>query len=516
MRVRLVVLSAASLGLSCLASNSASAAISCENLASQVLLSPGVTAATSVVVPAAGSTPAYCRVDLEEVPGTPVVKIRVGLPMTGWNGKIRNLGGGGCVGSVGSVTTAINTGYVGSATDTGHSGGCDPAVNPDHTLNLQFINDFIYRGVIDQVRWAKRVARMFYGVEPSRNYWDGCSTGGRQGLALAQKAPNELDGILAGAPAIHWTKFQTAQMWGQVAMKDIAGSVIPSAKLNQATSSAIAACDGNDGVVDGLIDDPRTCSFSATANICGAPTAPASNCLTATEAEAVDKIWDGPRNTKGKKIWFAPERGASLPSLNGTNPFGLGVTQFKWNTIDLDFDWRTVTLATYANIAQQGSINVGDLSNTQNPDLTKFRDSGAKLLMWHGMSDPLIMARGSIDYYRRASTVFGGFDNLKPWFRFFRAPGVGHCGGGGPTSSNLFNIMVDWVENGTAPDSILASQNLGGGVTRTRPLCPYPQTAVYNGSGSTDDAANFTCQGNIDTPALVAADMLTKYKAETQ
>ena len=150
-------------------------------------------------------------------------------------------------------------GYVGAGTDTGHSGGsCEPGVNADGTYNYQFINDFIRNGIKEEVLFMKSVARSYYGRRPLYNYWNGCSTGGRQGYLLAQELGKELDGILANAPAIYWTRFQTAQMWGQVVMHELVGGPIASAKLNQATASAVAACDANDGVVDGVIDDPRT------------------------------------------------------------------------------------------------------------------------------------------------------------------------------------------------------------------------------------------------------------------
>jgi hypothetical protein len=181
---------------------------------------------------------------------------------------------------------------------------------------------------------------------------------------LAQELGRELDGILANAPAMYWTRFQTAQMWGQIVMKDLVGGPISADKLNQTTASAVAACDAADGVVDGVINEPRTCEFSAIANSCGAATAPATNCLNAAEAEAIDLIWDGPRNPKGEKIWFGLDRGTNLTGLNGTLPFFLGVTQFHWDEHDLTFDWQTVTTQTYAKVAQDGSRNIADVTDT--------------------------------------------------------------------------------------------------------------------------------------------------------
>jgi hypothetical protein len=308
-------------------------------------------------------------------------------------------------------------------------------------------------------------------------------------------------------------------MWGQIAMKDLVGAPIAVAKLNQASASAVTACDAVDGVVDGIIDDPRSCKFSATANLCGAATAPAANCLTPAEADAIDRIWDGPRNSDGHKIWFGLDRGTALAALNGTNPFPLGATQFRWNEHDLAFDIDSVTLDEYPQIAQDGSRNIADVTDTFG-NLDAFRRSGGKLLTFVGANDQLIHPRGVINYYRAMASRHSGhgepdFDRLRQFYRLFRAPGVAHCGGGnGSQPQNLFGALVNWVENGVAPVQILATTTVGGVVTRSRPLCPYPQTAIYNGSGSTDDAANFHCGGNLETREEVCDSVLVKYKHE--
>jgi len=493
---------------------------------------PVVKSATSAIV-SANATVSYCQVNL--LYGTNPnqnINIRVGLPLnsadggTGgvqgaWNGRTQGIGGGGCAGST-NVNAPVIAGYVGSGTDTGHAGGnCEPGVNADGTYNLQFINDFIRNSLKQQVLFSKSVAETYYGKKPEYNYWNGCSTGGRQGYVLAQELGRELDGVLANAPAIYWTRFQTAQMWGQIVMKDLVGGPIAGAKLTQTTASAVAACDAADGVTDGVIDDPRTCKFSATANICGAPGAPATNCLSPAEAEAIDLIWDGPRNARGNKIWFGLDRGTNLSGLNGTNPFALGVTQFHWDEHDLNFDWKTVSADTYPLVAQDGSRNIADVTDTFG-DLDVFRRSGGKLLTFVGGNDQLIMPRGVINYYREMASRHGGrndpdFEGLQSFYRLFRAPGVAHCGGGAaPQPQGLFEALVDWVENGKAPEQILAQQNLGGGVVRTRPLCPYPQTAIYNGTGSINDAASFSCGGDLEQRSTVCADVLTKYKHEAK
>jgi hypothetical protein len=459
------------------------------------------------------------------------IRIRVGLPVSSvdggtggtaqgaWNGRTRGLGGGVCVGSVGSVTPATSAGYVGSSTDSGHVGAsCLFALAPNpNRLNIGRLKDFIVDSLVAQVRWSKSIAGTYYGIAPIRNYWDGCSTGGRQGMALAQEYPEELDGWLVGAPAVNYGRFRTAQMWGPLVMRDVAGGPIAVAKLNQATASAVAACDALDGVSDGLLNDPRRCAWSAANNICGNPGAPATNCLTETEAKAIDLIWDGPRNKWGKKIFPGISRGASLGALNGTIPFAAGTSQIQWNHADASFDWQTLTMNDYAAEAELGSQTNGDIINTMSTSLKKVRDSGKKILMWQGEADQLITIENSLNYYTRVAADLNhgtpDFAPLQSWYRYFRAPGVAHCGGGsGPQPPNdLFQVMVNWVENGVVPDQLLASS-----AGRTRPLCPFPQVAIYNGSGSTDDAANFHCGGDLQTKEAICAGLVTKYKKESQ
>ncbi len=493
---------------------------------------PGIKAVTAVLAPPSGSNVSYCQVDI--LYGTSAeqnINVRVGLPLgpldggTGgvvgaWNGRTQGIGGGGCSGNL-TVNAPVNLGYVGSGNDTGHTGGnCEPAVNTDGSYNLQFINDFIRNGMKQQVLLSKRVATRYYAQAPAYNYWNGCSTGGRQGYVLAQELPDELDGILANAPAIYWTRFQTAQMWGQIAMKDLTGGPIAAAKLARATASAVAACDADDGVTDGVIDEPRSCTFSAKANICGAASAPAADCLNAAEAEAIDLIWDGPRNADGKRIWFGLDRGTNIAALNGTPPFALGVTQFHWNTKNPTFDWSTVTLNSYADVAQQGSRNIADLTDTFG-DLDEFRDNGGKLLTFVGANDQLIMPQGVLHYYRQMARRYresrhDDFGGVREFYRLFRGPGVAHCSGGaGPQPQRLFDALVDWVENRVAPETIPAMTSVDG-MTRSRPLCLYPQTAIYKGSGSTDDAANFSCGGNLESRETVCDSVLVAYKQEVE
>jgi len=510
----------------------ASGPVICVNLAGIVATEAGVKSVTSTIIPPSGPNKTYCEVDI--LYGTNPnqnINIRVGLPLNSldggsggvqgaWNGRTQGIGGGGCSGSL-TVTGPVNTGYVGSGNDTGHTGGdCTPGVNVDGTYNYQFIEDFIRNGIKEQVLFMKSVAKSYYGMKPLYNYWNGCSTGGRQGYLLAQELGKELDGILANAPAIYWTRFQTAQMWGQIVMKDLLGAPIASAKFSQTTASAVLACDGNDGVIDNIIDDPRTCTFSATANICGTPTAPATNCLTQAEAEAIDMIWDGPSNARGEKIWFGLDRGTALGSLNGTTPFSLGVIQFEWDEHNRNFDWHTVTIGGYPQVAQDGSRNIADVTDTFG-DLDTFRRSGGKMITYVGANDQLIMPRGVINYYRQMASRyeydFGfyghgndiDFRSVQKFYRLFRVPGVGHCGLAGTAP---FNALVNWVENGVAPDQI--DVTIG---TLGRRLCPYPQWAIYDSSCGDNTKANcYHCGGNLETIPTVCDDVLVEYKHEVK
>jgi tannase/feruloyl esterase len=518
---------------------------------------PFVKSANSAIIPPSGANASYCQVNIlyGENPNQNI-NIRVGLPLSSldggtggvqgaWNGRTQGVGGGGCTGNLTGVTAPVNARYVGSGTDGGHSGAannCEPAVNLDGTYNVQYIQDWSRNGIKEQILFSKALADAYYGEAPLYNYWNGCSTGGRQGYLLAQELGNELDGILANAPAIYWTRFQTAQMWGQIVMKDLTGGVIPTAKQNFATSKATDACDALDGVTDGIIDDPRACTYSAAHDptaicIANGGTSADPNCLTPAQAQAMDKIWDGPRNPSGVKIWFHSEPGSGTTVWNGPAPFPLGATQFHWDEQDRNFDWHTVTMFgaggtdSYADIAYDGSttaldpavdpdFSLADATDTFG-NLDTFQKHGGKLLTFVGGYDNFIMPRGVINYYREMASRYGknpnkpDFATLQNFYRLFRAPGVGHCGGGvGPQPQNLFGALVNWVENGVAPATILAQ---GGAVpTRTRPLCPYPTTAIYNGTGSTDDAANFHCGGNLETPATVCKDVLAKYKHENE
>jgi len=441
----------------------------------------------------------YCLV---KVLVPPAINIWVGLPTGGtWNGRLQSEGGGGYAGSVGVPTGSIAAGYVGVQTDTGHTGGSGSfgmlTPVPNGAPDVQLQTDFAYRSEHEMAVIGKQLAQAFYGQLPQFSYWNGCSTGGRQGMRMAQDFPADYNGILAGAPAFHWDRFQAYQIWPEVAMRLDAGGPVSAAKQNLATNAAVAACDPGDGVTDGVIRDPRVCTYNPVndASITRASCTSADNtCLTPGEASAIQKIWGGARTASGKLLWPGLERGAALSGLAGTNPFSIAVAQPQfWVYFDPSWDWKTLTYSNYEAFFKDTMRMVNPMMASENPDLSAFHNTGGKIVMWQGWADQLIMPQGSVMYYDAVANVMGGYSALQPWYRHFMAPGVGHCGGGnGPQPQNLFQAVVNWVENGTAPDRILASKSITGG-TQTRPLCPYPAVAKYTGSGSTDDANNFVC-----------------------
>jgi hypothetical protein len=301
-------------------------------------------------------------------------------------------------------------------------------------------------------------------------------------------------------------------------MKELTGAPISAAKTAQATASAIAACDADDGVIDGVIGEPRSCKFSAQANVCGMPDAPATNCLTPQEAQAVDLIWDGPRNSYGLQVFPGLSRGAQISALSGANPSQTATSQLRWNHSDASVDWSTLTLADYGREAELGSNITGDIINTNDVRLERVRNAGKKILMWQGTADQLITAENGLEYYTRVAARFAkgtpDFSVLQSWFRYFRTPGVAHCGfGPGPQPSQeaMFQQMVNWVENGVAPDSVPTS---GGG--RTRMACPFPQQATYDGVGNPNLASSWKCGGNVQTKENICQSIVTPYKHESE
>jgi pimeloyl-ACP methyl ester carboxylesterase len=441
----------------------------------------------------------------------PKIKIEVWLPKDTSNGRYRGEGGGGYAGQIsyGGLAAGIRAGYATASTDTGHpaSAGGTFALNPDGSLNTQLIGDFAERSLHELALKAKAVIGAYYGKPPTYSYWNGCSTGGRQGLMAAQKFPEEYDGLVIAAPAINWDRFIPSELWPQIVMNKTVGGPIAASKLTAVTKAAVAACDQGDGVADGVINDPRKCSYDPKALVCKLGD-DAASCLTPEEADAIRKIWNGPTSASGERLWFGLERGAALNFLAGGNPFPIATAHFQhWLRQNPGFDWRTLSEADFEADFKQSQRKFGDVIGTDDPNLAALRKRRSKMIMWHGEADQLIFPRGTVNYFERVVKANGGARQVDEFARLFMAPGVGHCGGGdGPSPTGVFEALVEWVEKGAAPKTLPASRKRPDGTEVTRPLCPYPTTAKWTGKGTTDEAANFTCvDGQQRTSDFTAA-----------
>jgi feruloyl esterase len=473
---------------------------SCESLASVSL--PNVTINSAVLNAGDATTPRSCRVNATSThpPTGDRVTIDIWLPVDNWNGRFQGTGGGGFSGgSPASLPGPLRDGYATGSTDTGHVGGSGSfAIDANNRFQWILIRDNAYLGIHEMTVVGKALTAAFYGKGPRYSYFNGCSTGGRQGLSEAQRYPADYDGILAGAPAINWQKLHVAQLWGQLSM-NAAGNFVAQCKFAAATTAAVAACDSIDGVADGVLEDPLRCRYDPAALV---GTVTACGTITAADAEIIRKIWQGPRRQSGEFMWYGLTRGTTIGALNNTVgtpptgvPFFITIEWFRyWLSQNTTLDWRTITPEQYELYWDQSLEQWGAVIGTDNPDLSAFRKRGGKIVMWHGFADQLIYPQGTIDYFERVQDELGT-SRTKQFLRLFMAPGVAHCGGGaGPPPSGQFDALVRWVEKGDAPDTLDAVRvDASGNVLRSRPLCQYPLVARYKGRGSTDDADNFRC-----------------------
>lgn len=434
--------------------------------------------------------PAHCRVVAWLKPTSDSnIEVDVWLPANDWNGKFLAVGNGGWAGSVSypAMAQSLFEGYATASTDTGHKGG-----NVSFAMgHLEKMIDYGWRSEHEMTVKAKAIINAFYGRGPSLSYWNGCSTGGKQGLMEAQRFPEDYDGIIAGAPANYQTHLHAWSVWvGQAMLKDPANTV-PQSKYSLIHQAALAACDALDGVKDGVIGDPRKCKFDPSKLLCSGADSP--TCLTAAQVETVKKMYMTPKWKDGKPIFAPFEPGSEMQwavLLGGKTPVDIATGTFQWTYNDANWDWRNFDLdrdTAAADKAENGMINA------INPDLSKFKARGGKLIMYHGWSDALIAPENSINYYTSVLNKMGSKQD--DWYRLFMVPGMMHCrGGDGPNQFNAVAALERWKEQGIAPQQILAEHITDGNVDTTRPLCPYPQVAVWNGKGSTNDAANFSCK----------------------
>ncbi|MEP6715491.1 MAG: tannase/feruloyl esterase family alpha/beta hydrolase [Terriglobia bacterium] len=465
---------------------------------------------SAAMIPASATAPEHCRVDLLVQPD---VNIQVNLP-TVWNGRLYMFGNGGfagesfeAAGRIANRSRGLTAGLVTAATDTGHSAQREPGGT--FAVNRQKFIDFGFRSLHITAETAKRLIAAYYAEPLNKAYFDGCSTGGRQALMLAQRFPADFDGIIAGSPGLNYTGGQLARAYWK---QGLAQNPFPASKLNLLAARVYDKCDAGDGLKDGLIDNPLRCDFRPARDLplCeGANDGP--SCFTSSQIAAAARLYaDVPRN--GKRYFPGWPLGAEIAGPNGQSGWlgqqiDTAAGQSAWNGYTSGFVRFILGPGTpLANLTDSDALlkldidkNYDHLAFAQqvldatNPDLTAFRQRGGKLLMYFGWADPQLNPRMGLEYYEDVAAKMG--PSTSEFARLFMVPGMFHCGGGiGTGTFDTASPLVQWVEEGKAPASIPAARILNGKTVRTRPLCPWPEVARYKGSGSIDEAANFSCR----------------------
>ncbi|MDP6579752.1 MAG: tannase/feruloyl esterase family alpha/beta hydrolase [Vicinamibacterales bacterium] len=453
---------------------------------------------SATLVAATGDQPEHCRVY-----GVIAPEIRFGVHLpTGWNGRFYMHGNGGYAGNgpsdPGTLVTsmrAVAHGFAAATTDTGHDSRVQPLATFAHD-NLAKEIDYAFRAVHLTAVTAKVVIAAYYGAFHTHAYWDGCSTGGRQGLMSAQRFPDDFDGILAGAPVLDFTNTQIAYVWMNQAL---ARTPLSEAKVAMVGEAVYGRCDRADGLEDGLIDDPRRCDFDPARDLPRCDRDPGDACFTVGEIETLQAIYDGPVS-RGAPLFPGQPVGAEAGS--GWYPWivtprgqtlGMSFSEmfFRYLAFTPDepaFDWRTFDFDT-----DPDRVTVREMLDATDPDLSAFHAIGGKMITYFGWADAALNPLMGVSYYENVQATLGP-QTTSEFYRLFMVPGMFHCRGGlGTDRFDALTPLINWVEGDTAPDRIAAARVEDGDVTRTRPLCPYPQVATYTGSGSIDDASNFVC-----------------------
>ena len=438
-----------------------------------------------------GAMPPFCRVagSIAPVPES-AIRFEVWLPKT-WNGKFVGIGNGGASGLIfyGDMAEPLSRGYAVAATDTGHTGGLG---DWSFAVHREKFIDFGYRAVHEMTLKSKAVVGAHYGTAATRSYWNGCSSGGRQGLTTAHRFPEDYDGIIARAPAIKLGFQSIRAALIERATSDPIEPVTPD-KLKLMTEAAIAACDSADGVRDRTVTDPMACRFDPGVLACKAGDRP--ECLTPHQVTWARQIYGGIRDsTTDEQIFPGPlptSEADWVPPPFAADMATIATSYFRYVVLK-DPKWEPSRLDLTADVARARTQDDEDVYRTD-PDLRAFLGRGGKLLLWHGWSDGAIAPGGTIGYYNEVVETSSG-NTMSDQVRLFMAPGVQHCAGGeGAWQVDFLSVLEEWVERGHAPERMTARRPLDGGGTRTRPLCPYPQIATYKGQGSSDDARSFVC-----------------------
>ncbi len=444
------------------------------------------------------SLPAYCRVALLLTPSKDShIESEVWLPAEDWNGKLLVVGNGGWAGSISfpAMASSLKDGYATASTDTGHKAGDAGGSGMFALGHPEKIVDFGYRALHETTVKAKAVIASFYSKGPKYSYYSGCSTGGRQGLMEATRYPEDFDGIVAGAPANPHLYLHASGIELNMKLRKNPDLPLSPGKLLTLQNAIMGACDKLDNVKDGIQNNPEKCSFDPAALLCKG--ADSDACLTAAQVDAVKTLFADVKTRKGEIVWtgFAPGSDLrSTPLATKTdsnappNPFLLDSIRILGYQ-DPNWDWRAWDLDRDLAAANEkaGFIDVHTY------DLSAFKAHGGKLLLYHGWVDSGIFPGNTVNYYKKVLATMGS--GQSDWLRLFMMPGMQHCAGGpGPDQFDKVATIERWRESGIAPDQIIATRVSGGNVDMTRPICSYPKAPTYKGSGSANDAANFTCK----------------------
>lgn len=486
--------------------------VSAAHVAAGAFAPPGVKP-DAEVPPVFRDAPAFCRVQVVQTP-TPdsSIKVEVWLPERDWNGRFRGQGNGGFAGRAdyGGLAAAIGQGQASASTDTGHAGG-DAAWALGHP---EKVVDFGYRAIHLMTADAKAIVKAFYGKPIRHAYFASCSNGGRQALMEAQRFPRDYDGIVAGAPAWDWTHL-LANALGIMQHADSAAGYIPPDRLPMIAHAVLVACDADDGLADGVVGDPRRCRFDPETLACGRQ--PAATCLTTAQVAALKTIYGGVRDRSGKPLYYGTMPGAEdaaggwgawlFGPRPGANILAFFVGGYFSDMVYGDPHWNFSSVAPGVALAAAGRANA-DVLNAADADLRPFFSRGGKLILFHGWNDPAISPLGTIAY---RDAVIGklGEPRARKAMRLYMVPGMLHCDGGtgaysfgqnstdprGDAGDDIYAALMRWVEQGEAPEKIVARRYAGPDrhVELSRPLCPYPQTARHDGTGAPDRAASFDC-----------------------
>jgi hypothetical protein len=462
---------------------------------SRVAFGPDVKIDSATHVAATPKLPEHC-----DVRGViwPENHFAVKLPAN-WNSRFEMVGNGGWAGviSFAAMDTAVRAGYATTSIDTGHDAKKEPGATfaypgPDNPHAARKLIDHGYLAVHETALLAKKIIREYYGGDAVHSYWVGCSTGGRQGLMEAQRYPEDFDGYVIGAPVLDLSGLQMKAIWNYQAAGAGPGK-LSLEKMDLLMKAVYRKCDAVDGLEDGLIENPLACNFDPARDLekCAGDTqGPA--CFTGAQIAAFKRVYDGPRDSSGKQLFPGIVPGSDGGVDAG---FRLADTFMKFMAFDPppgpDWDYRTFNFDKDVDRLRAVGLRI-DATIT---DLTAVRMRGGKIIHYHGWADPGVTPKMSVNYYEAAMKTMGEAET-KDFYRFFPVPGMFHCGGG-PGCGNVdwLSAAVNWVEKGIAPSMLVGEHVEGGRTTRTRPICAYPSVARYKGTGSIDQAENFTCVG---------------------